>query len=184
MEIRIVRKAFQIVAGALLFPLLSHPTHAGTYNSGDWTWSTDDPETYWAISSNEANNVIGQFCYLGQNSCVYFVNLNTDCEQGAKYPAMLNSEKGSASVMLTCSHKTADQAHWVFIIHPFDDVDNFVRTSVNLGIAVPMASGQFKVSRFSLRGSVNAIDPMREAAARRKSGEGDQSVRKADEQFL
>ena len=150
--------------------------------SGDWIWNVDDKDVFWAAAQNNAGHFIGQSCYLKDGDCVYIVHLGSICEAGAEYPAMINSDSGSASVKLTCVNEF-EPGKWMFIIHPFDDVDTFVRSALHIGIAVPMEGGQFKVDRFSLKGSKNAIDLMRQAAKAFKARGGEEAVG-ADEQFL
>lgn len=135
---------------------------ADSYSSGDWVWTTDNPGFYLAATQDTSNHLIGQYCYIESRDCMYLVDLRVTCEIGDVYTALINSDKGAIPVTLVCSHEY--EGHNVFVISPFDDIDNVVRNASRMGIVIPLEGDQFKVARFSLRGSANAIDSMREEA--------------------
>lgn len=142
--------------------LLYLSAQAETFTFKDWGWNTDRADFYYAVTINDAGHLLGQYCYLKSGTCFYFTAMGINCEVGSEYPALLNSDAGSAQISLVCSHK-AENYH-VLAISSFDAVDRMIRAATRVGIAVPMQNDQFKVSRFSLAGSTHAIDRMRAAA--------------------
>lgn len=134
-----------------------------TFQSKEWSASMEEgSDYYWAATQNSSGHLLGQYCYFSDGSCVYMMAMKTTCDSGSQSPAIINSDAGSAAATVLCSHTLDDQS--VMFIYPFDDVDRIVRQATNIGIAVPMADGQFRVSRFGLAGSTYAIDRMRAAA--------------------
>lgn len=93
---------------------------------------------------------------------MYIVGIGITCEEKHEYPALINSDAGSAQVTLICAHKYEGEN--VLLVSGFDDIDRIVRAATRIGIAIPMENDQFKVSRFGLAGSTYAIDLMRAAA--------------------
>lgn len=147
---------------AILTALVSISAHAETFASKEWAWSTDPPDFYYAATVNGAGHILGQYCYFEAASCPYLVGIGIDCEKGSQYPALINSDAGSAQVSLVCAYKYQNQ--FVLVINSFDDADRIIRAATRIGIAVPMQGDEFKVSRFGLAGSTYAIDLMRAAA--------------------
>ena len=119
-------------------------------------------EYVYAATVNTDGRILGQYCYFSESSCVYLVSLGITCEPGSEYPSILNSSAGVADVRLVCGHMY--QGENVFFIKPFDDVDNLIKQANNVGFAVAMEEGTFKVVRFSLSGSTYAIEMMRAGA--------------------
>lgn len=151
--------------------------------SRDWIWSTEEEDFYYAITMNSEEHVLGQYCYLARAVCIYMVGFNITCELGETYPAMVNSDKGAAHVLLECSHRVDGQN--ILALNEFDKIDAIVREASRIGFVIPMANDKFKVARLSLMGSAAAIDNMR-AAAKRAIGirEEPAKVRQPDEEFM
>ena len=132
--------------------------------SGDWVWNVDDPESYHAATQNAAGQVLMQMCDPADGTCFYVVGFDTTCDEGDSYPALLNSDAGTASIELLCSGKV-DSGSNVMLVKDFEQVDNIIREATRIGFALPMKGDEFKAVRFSLKGSVNAIEAMRKIAA-------------------
>ena len=135
------------------------------FRSGDWTWSIDDPEMYYAATENSAGQVLMQLCDSEDGTCFYAVGFDTTCDEGDSYPALMNSDAGTASIELYCGSKSDDGTN-LMLVKNFDQMDEFVRQAKKIGFALPMQGDEFKAVRFSLKGSVAAIDAMRKIAAR------------------
>ena len=153
-----MKRSFILVTCLLCSSTLS----AETFQSKYWSWSTDNSEFYYAATVNAVGHVLGQYCYFESGSCLYLLSFGTSGHEGSQYPAILNSDAGSAPVTLFCAYKL--QGQHVLFVSGFDDIDRMVRTANRVGIAVPMEGDQFKVSRFDLVGSTQALDFMRAAA--------------------
>lgn len=145
------------IAGLIQF--MSLVVMAEVQISKDWVWDLSGAEYVYAATINEDGRILGQYCYFSDSSCIYLVSLGITCKAGSEYPSILNSTAGVVDVKLICGHEY--QGENVFIIKPFDDVDNLVKQADNVGFAVAMEEGTFKVVRFSLSGSNHAIEMMR-----------------------
>jgi hypothetical protein len=156
-----------LVACLLLLAAVPGPAQAGS--SGAWVDETSDPDTIYAATENAAGNVLAQYCYPKQGSCLYVVAIGITCDAKAEFPALINTEGFVAQVMLVCGFKMPNQN--VLMFKSFDDADRIVRTASRMGIAVALKNQEFKVSRFDLTGSVRAIDRMRAVALSRSNGE-------------
>ena len=132
--------------------------------SGDWVWSVDDPEAYYAATENSAGQMLAQFCDTKEGSCIYVVGFDTNCDEGDAYPVLVNSDAGTASLDFLCGGDLEDGGH-LMIAKDFDQLDDLIRKATRIGFALPMQGDEFKAVRFSLRGSVNAIESMRKVAA-------------------
>ena len=73
------------------------------FHSGDRSRSIDDPEMFYAATENSAGQVLMQLCDVEDGSCLYAVGFATRCDEGDSYPALLNSDTGTASIELLCA---------------------------------------------------------------------------------
>jgi hypothetical protein len=78
---------------------------------------------------------------------------------GGKYPMLLNSDSGASSISATCgiANSPALNKRSLLTIDDFQLVLNTMLKDLDAGVAIPLASGQFKVARFSLEGSNEAL---------------------------
>lgn len=116
---------------------------------GDWSFY---PLRDYAISSttNSSGSVFGIIC---GKSCSAFVNFTTTCTEGHYYPAMVNSEAGAFHINMRCY--VIDKVYLLStdLSEQFKDT---METGGEIGFAIPLESGKFSVSRFSLTGSIPA----------------------------
>lgn len=121
-----------------------------TEQYGDWRVMRLEPSSFMASTVNESGSAFGVIC---DKSCTAFFNPSIDCKDGAKFPALINTPDGAYSVMLDCV-RGKDLA--VYTMTFTKGIYSSMETGGELGIAFPLASGQFKVTRFSLTGSMRA----------------------------
>jgi len=140
---------------------------AGAENlpSGDWIVNVDDPTNVFAGTSNGADQVLMQICDPEEGQCFYAVGFGLRCKEGDTHPALLNTDVEAASVELLCGTRLKDGTNLMYL-KDFDQIDGLLRTARKVGFALPMEGDQFKAVRFSLKGSVTAIDAMRRVAQR------------------
>jgi hypothetical protein len=150
--------------GACVLVLCGSVASGEEFTSGDWTWSIEDPEMYYAVTENSAGQVLMQMCDTTDSTCVYVVGFDTTCEEGASYPALVNTDNGASSIEFLCGAKLKDDTN-LMLIQGFDQIDGIVRKARRIGFALPMQGDEFKAIRFSLKGSVAAMDAMRKVAA-------------------
>lgn len=146
----------------LVFLMIPASVFADPQVSKDWTWDLSGGEYVYAATVNTEGRILGQYCYFSDSSCVYLVSLGILCKSGSEYPSILNSNAGVTEIRLVCGHMHKNEN--VFFIKPFDGVDNLLKQASNVGFAVAMEEGTFKVVRFSLSGSTYAIEMMRAGA--------------------
>lgn len=155
-------KKLLIVSACCL--LLGARAWADDFTVGDWIWNVDDSSSHYAATANSAGQILAQFCYPEQGSCVYTVGFDTECTEGKSYPALVNTDQSAASITLTCGKSLKDGGN-LMLVEDFDQIDTILRKASRVGIALPMQGDEFKAVRFSLKGSVAALDAMRKFAA-------------------
>lgn len=139
------------------------PAFAEGFQSGDWVWNVDG-EMFYASTTNDAGQMLAQVCTAASGKCLYVVGFDTNCEDDHTYPAMMNTDQAAAPIDLLCGTKLDDGGN-LMIVEDFDQMDSLLRRSKLVGFALPMEGDKFKAIRFSLKGSVAAIDAMRKFAA-------------------
>ena len=130
----------------------------------------------YAATLNDSGAALGQFCFYSDTSCYWFLANDVNCKDDSKYPVLINSDAGSFSLELVCM-KSGSKPRYGFT--EFSVIDKIIRDSSRIGIAFPMESGMFQVSRFSLIGSVRAIDDMRKKfgeTSKRNQGTRDSQI--------
>ena len=141
-----------------------HPAFA------EWTTDTTNKEYFWAATTNDEGHVFGQYCYHESKKCLWLIGVPTKCESSSKYPALVNSTGGSGSVELYCLSQSGGSNVLAFV--NFDQIDNFVRQSDKIGIALPLENDRFRVYRFDIAGAARQLDKMRAEALRYQSKAG------------
>lgn len=123
---------------------------------GDWIVS-DRNGFYETYTGNESGSTLGLLCT--SERCDFYFRSSTKCESDGTYLVLINSENGASSQRLTCVPLTIEgKKEFVMLIGDIESFASTVLNSSTVGIAIPMASGQFKVSRFSLRGASKALE--------------------------
>lgn len=120
----------------------------------DWTFIDTGGGTGIAKTINESGSVLGIYCLAKQNCEAYMMSSMT-CEVGSKYPGLINADSGSFHVSVTCRNIASEdqKPNYAFVFDEFDLIRNLMLKDHSVGVALPLASGQFKVTRFSLEGS-------------------------------
>jgi hypothetical protein len=124
-----VRMLFLMV-GWLTF-LFSGLALAQDQRFGDWAVDTKNASNLYAASTNDSGHVLGQYCYPTQGTCVWLIAIRTACDKDHKYPALANSDAGSAQLELLCLGRLESTEYHQYAFTSFDQVDNFVRAATN-----------------------------------------------------
>lgn len=138
---------------AVALPLVSVvpiTTPAQTTQYGDWQTDLTSSEVPEAFTVNLSGSIFGFICSVSIDRCVYYVSANTTCNQGSKSSILINTEAGALTSDIIC---TQLGNNYYNVIQDTQDLSNAMLKSTNIGIAIPMESGEFKVVRFSLMGS-------------------------------
>lgn len=165
------------VAACLMFG--ASTISAADVESGDWHWNIDGTDMFYAGTSNNAENLLVQFCYLTDGNCIYAVSFGLTCDKGAKYPALVNTDSGARSIELICGNKMQGQN--VLMFSNFEEIDDVIRSNDRVGFVLPLKGDEFKAIRFSLRGSAKALDAMRAAVEIVTAAARDENVKPAVE---
>jgi hypothetical protein len=144
-----------LMSFAAVVMLSGSPALAQVKTFRDWAVGvTADKEGLFAATVNESGGVFGEYCYPAQSNCWWVLSNDTICEDGSKYPVLVNTDKGSASTQIVCM-KVDGKSRYVFA--PYKEIETIIEGARWLGMAFPMQNGRFQVSRFSLDGAAEAV---------------------------
>lgn len=147
--------------GVVAMVLLS--TNALSQRTGDWNQATFDGGVY-AATVNDSGNLLGQYCFAQEESCVWLLGLSARCDEGHEYPVLVTSDLGAQHMYIKCGSKL-DSDHYQYFLTSFDEVDKMIRGAIRIGFALPMQNDEFQVVRFSLSGARPTLDSMRKRAS-------------------
>jgi hypothetical protein len=133
---------------------------------GDWLVNSKAGEFQYAATVNDSGALFGQYCFPGNDRCMWLLGMSARCERGDEYPVLANSDAGATPIGIHCEGRL-DDGLYRYIFTDFDSVDALVRKGSIIGFAVPLFQDQFKVVRFKLNGAIPAITAMRSAIERR-----------------
>lgn len=167
------------ILGLALALAVAIPARAETAAVGDWAWddaSGRESGSLFALTMNDADQSLGQFCYPGEGKCYWVVTTPTPCTKGGRIPILVNGEEGAASAVLHCLGEKviSGQTHHRLVFADFDAFDKLMRNlkqSPSLGVVLPTDGDKFRVMRFSLNGAQAAIDAMRKRLSRKGSSD-------------
>uniref|UniRef100_UPI003B968446 hypothetical protein n=2 Tax=Photobacterium leiognathi TaxID=553611 RepID=UPI003B968446 len=143
---------------ACIFPLC---VNAAEKIHKDWIIGTEGDEYYYSATVNKSDHIFGKYCYFESENCIYLTAVDITCTKGNKYPVLVNTDTGAFHVSLMCGDSN------VLIFDEFDSINEAATKGKQLGISIPMESGLFKVTRFSLSGSTYSIETMTKEAFKR-----------------
>lgn len=147
----------------VLMPMIFHGQAFANEKLSYQNWVVEvGTETTEAYTVNDSNSSLGLFC--GGSTCVFYLNPNLNCQPNTKNAVLMNGSTVSAALGMQC---TLVGKHYFQILDPFDQVMNAVKAGGNIGFAVALQGGAFSVYRFSLNGSLPAIQRALEEASRR-----------------
>lgn len=133
-------------------------------------WSSQFLEDMGEASTHEnGTSVFGMLC--ATDSCRYYFANGIDCEAGMNYPLMLSTAAGAMSVDAICEPmSTANGDVLLYWFNESATLNDAFATSREIGIAFPMSGGQFKLSKFSMKGYEAAIERMITGVRERRDG--------------
>ncbi|WP_303761181.1 hypothetical protein [Alcanivorax jadensis] len=116
-----------------------------------------------ATTANESGSFIGFRCFAKSQECAHVLFADIECTDGGSNPILINSDYSALSMNAFCSK---NGANYELLLTPYDDIHRILQKGNDVGFAIPMASGQFKVVRFSLNGSEKAMEYVKEKTSR------------------
>lgn len=105
-----------------------------------------------AFTTNGPNSSFGLYCSGEQ--CLFYLHDALRCQPGSSSPVLLSSIGKTAALTMRC---TLIGGTLFQILEPFATVFESVKAGGVVGFAVPLQSGSFGVSQYSLQGSSEAI---------------------------
>lgn len=156
------------VAAIALVALLVLAQSATGQTFGSWTvdasgYARGSSDNVYAMTINDSEAGFGQFCYPASGSCLWILATKTGCKEDSRYPVLASASKGGAIALeVYCGGKFSDYFRYIFT--DFDAVNELVKGGGRIGIVFPLASGEFRVTRFDLDGATTAISTMRSRA--------------------
>ncbi|TAK84820.1 MAG: hypothetical protein EPO20_13340 [Betaproteobacteria bacterium] len=138
---------------------IAAPRQWGSWFSGE----ADSGDFLYAVTANDAGHLLGQYCFPDQNSCVYLLGTSAACEPGKQYPVLVDSDLGSAELLLLCSGQL-ESGHYRYLFTDFELIDDTVTRASKLAFVFLPVNDRFNVVLFDLVGSNEAIAAMRASA--------------------
>jgi hypothetical protein len=136
---------------------------------GAWTAGlAEDRQSSYAGTINDSGNLLAQYCFLSSGNCVYLLAMSTACKDGSRYPVLVNSDAGSFSTEIVCGGPLNGRFRYLF--SNFELINSAVRDAARIGFAVPLSGDNFRVTRFDLNGSRQALSRSLELLSRRQGG--------------
>lgn len=143
---------------------------------GNWIVDNSIAGVQIAKTINESAAATGVFCNLESQSCDAYLTLDVGCEDGEPYPMMINSSVGAYPLTTKCMHLGKLK---FFVASEFESMIQAFESGGEIGFAMPMQNGQFKVVRFSTAGATPAIK-----AARTLPSSNKQKIKRRAEENL
>lgn len=138
-------------------------------------WSSQFLDDMGEASTHESGtSVFGMLC--ANDTCRYYFANGIDCQPGLNYPLMLTTAAGALAIDAICEPmNTANgdvKLYWFTESARLNDA--FVN-SAEIGIAYPLSGGQFKLSKFSMKGYEAAIERMVNGVRERRGNDPQQA---------
>jgi len=149
----------------LVFLLLVGPLYASAETIGDWN-TVLAKQFSESFTSNSSGSSLGILCANKNGKCFLYLDPKLQCTEKAVQPILLNSASGAYATTSSCIHLANRQ---ILVLAHFDMLVKMIEENNSIGIALPLAGGQFKAARFSLRGSTKSIEWAKSMAIARKS---------------
>lgn len=128
---------------------------------------SDDKDNYYAFTLNDSDSLLGQYCYIGDEQCFWLVATATKCETNVSTPILISHDKGANHARMICRGSLSTnegENYYRYVIDDFKLIDQAIRSTKIIGVAMPLKSGEFRAMRFDLDGVIPAIDGMRSKA--------------------
>lgn len=167
-----MKKAFLAVLAAACCATAGAQTQFGAWNVG-----LNDDGLPFMYTVNDSGSMFGKWCDGQANQCFWLVLTENTCEDGARYSVMINTDRGSVTSDMTCvgAYNLAGRVLYRNAISSHTEMDGMAREASRIGFAMALASGDFRVVRFSMAGSTVAFtrwEALAQAAAKRRQRGG------------
>ncbi|MEY4768098.1 MAG: hypothetical protein RL637_737, partial [Pseudomonadota bacterium] len=159
-----------------LLMLISLNSNAQSLAFGDWVFddSTTSKGYIAAYTMNGSYSLLGKVCYLSNNMCHWSLALDVSCIKNSSSPVLLNLSSEGIHTEVYCDG-THNQQLYTYLFKDHDLMGSAFSKAQMVGIAFALTNEQFKVLRFSLYGSTEAINAMY-SQLQKYSQEGNRTV--------
>lgn len=126
------------------------------------------------VSTSSGTSELGVFCLQGE-SCHPYLFIDGLCGgEALRIPVLVNANNGAVPLVASCRNL---KNSWFLVLEDYDDMKMVLEAGGDAGFAIPLASGQFRVIRFSMRGASRALQEVQ----RLSSPGGTTSPRRSDQ---
>ncbi|MBV8146410.1 MAG: hypothetical protein JO184_15545 [Gammaproteobacteria bacterium] len=124
----------------------------------DWSFRKLDGDRAIASTGNGSGSSLGVYC-VAKRDCQIYLATDTGCEDARTYTLLLNASSAAFALSSTCHgiSNPGEKQRFVFFLDDFNTVLATMMKDHTVGFAIPVAGEQFKVTRFSLEGSNEAL---------------------------
>lgn len=163
-------KKFTTLMASLAFAIVGHCQNPSKEIHGHWfsQYSADASE---AGTVNDDGSTFGVLCRA--EICQFYLKGSTTCQEGGRYPFLMNSDVGSTGVSTQCQSFNNGTSTYTDVVW-FEEtikIASYLSKGELFGFAIPLNSGEFKVTRFRLKGATEAIGRATTAPSRKKIGD-------------
>jgi hypothetical protein len=143
------------------------PAIAESAETGDWIYGvSDNRATFYAFTTNDSGSVFGEWCSASTGKCLWMVGMTASCnEESSAYPILANADGGAGPVSIICGGKLENTDFYRYQFSSWKDLEALLKDATQIGFAIPLKAGQFRVVRFSLNGLTAAVSRMEHQAA-------------------
>ena len=139
------------------------PATANAQSTDRWKTDFSLPGTQIARVTNAGGSTAGVLCNLNTEGCEAYLALDLTCEEEVITPMMVSAKAGAFHITTRCTKVGATK---LMVINEFETVVGVFQGGGEIGFAMPLESGQFKVVRFGTNGAVAAIKAARQPPAK------------------
>ena len=135
---------------------------------GDWVSQFRDGMGEASTHENGAS-MFGMLC--ADRVCRYYFANGIPCEPGNNYPLMLTTGAGALAFDAICEPmSTANGDVMLYWFNESATLNEAFAGSVEVGFAFPLSNGEFRLSKFSMKGYADAIERMVNGVHERQGG--------------
>lgn len=121
-------------------------------------------------ASTKESGMSGFGMQCSEDGCRFFYENGIKCEPGATYPVVIATSVGSIAVETVCAPvMTADGEAGRYWFNDSPQFSDALMQSDTVGVAFPLANGQFKISQFLMNGYGEATERVAAGLRARKA---------------
>ena len=133
------------------------------------TWTTRETDDMSiAVTANMDGDAFGLRCDAETAYCEWAITTKSSCKENASSPAVMSGPKGASHIFYNCRGATKSGKSFVYVLSPYDNVEELVLAGGIVSMAFPLESGRFSVNRFDTSGAKTAIESVQKSVLTRK----------------